>query len=214
MLTSERQQPLLLYGASGHAKVVIDIVEKEASYRIKGIIDDNQDLWGQELLGYPIIGGFRSLESQNDVDILIAIGENSIREHVSERLAAQGFSFARAIHPSASLAGHVTIGEGSVVMAGAVINTDSRIGKHVIVNTCASVDHDCLLEDTVHIAPGAHLCGGCTIGKRTVVGAGATVIPNITIGCHVSIGAGSTVVKDVSDNVMVLGTPARVVKHL
>ena len=199
-----------LFGASGHAKVIIDILERKGDYCIQGLFDDERSLWGQALMGYAILGGKAEMKALQ-ADLFLSIGDNQIRSRLAAEFMQQGVSFATAIHPDASISRDVQIGVGSVVMAGAVINADTHIHEHVIVNTCASVDHDCVLEDAVHIAPGAHLCGGVSVGKGTLIGAGATVVPNINIGCDAIVGAGATVVNDIPDGVMVLGTPAKIV---
>jgi sugar O-acyltransferase (sialic acid O-acetyltransferase NeuD family) len=208
-----QQQPIFIFGASGHAKVVIDIIEREGRYAIKGLFDDNQTLWGQEVFGYKVLGGRDALKREETKYLLVTIGHNTTRYTLSELFAQYGCSFGRAIHPSASISRGVQIGQGTVVMAGVVINADTTIGEQVIINTSASIDHDCWIGDAAHIAPGVCLCGGVTIGERTLVGAGSTVIPNIRIGCDVIVGAGATVVKDVPDNVTVVGTPARIVRR-
>jgi len=213
MTTANPDKRVCLLGAGGHAKVIIDILERMGRYRIHGLFDNNQALWGQSLLGYTIIGGEAAQKEWTSL-LIISIGDNRIRDRLACALRQEHASFAKAIHPGASISRDVRIGDGSVVMAGVVLNADTRIHEHVIVNTSASVDHDCVIQDAVHIAPGAHLCGGVAVGKRSLVGAGATVIPNISIGCDVVIGAGATVVEDVPDRVMVLGTPARIVKRL
>ena len=210
---STQLETIFIFGASGHAKVVIDLVEREGRYAIGGLFDDNQTLWGREVFGYKVLGGIAALADDGSV-LLIAIGNNVIRHKLSIVLRQRGFAFGRAIYPSAAVSRGVTIGQGSVVMAGVVINADTNIGEHVIINTSASVDHDCVVGETAHIAPGVHLCGGVRIGERTLAGAGSTVIPNIRVGCDVVIGAGATVVENVPDHVLVAGTPARIVKRI
>ncbi len=199
-----------LLGASGHAKVIIDILERAGQYRIDGLFDDDQALWGQALLGYRIIGGKAEMQ-QVQAPCIIAIGQNYIRYRLAVEFKNRHTSFITAVHPGAVISRDVHLGEGTVVMAGVVVNAGTIIHEHMIVNTCASVDHDCSIGAASHIAPGAHLCGGVTIGERTLIGAGATVIPNIRIGDDVVIGAGATVVSDIPDGVVALGTPARIV---
>jgi sugar O-acyltransferase (sialic acid O-acetyltransferase NeuD family) len=207
-----QQKPIFIFGASGHAKVVIDIVEQEGRYSIHGLFDDNQALWGKELFGYEILGGIDSLKNEES-DLLVAIGENVTRCNLAIVFKQHGFSFGQAIHPSAAISKGVKIGMGTVVMAGVAINADAEIHEHVIINTGASVDHDCLVREAAHIAPGAHLCGNVIVGERTLVGAGATIIPNIQIGSDVVIGAGATVVRNIPDGVTAIGTPARIMER-
>lgn len=205
----------LLYGAGGHAKVIIDILEKEGRYEIAGIIDDNSKLQGKHLQGYKIIGGFEVLLSSDyqGCKLIIAIGENRVRKGLYERVKVLGYEFASAVHPSAQIAKDVSLGCGTVVMANAAINPGAVIGKQVIINTGATIDHDCVLGDFVHISPGAHLAGNVTVGELTHIGIGASVVPGVKIGRNSIIGAGAVVIDDIPDNVTAVGVPARVIKE-
>jgi sugar O-acyltransferase (sialic acid O-acetyltransferase NeuD family) len=206
---------VIVFGASGHAKVVIDIIEREGRLSIPFLVDDDLSLKGTEVYGYRVAGDrhdLLSLREEYGVDrVIVGIGSNRARLKVASWLTEAGFSLGTAVHPSAQVARGVTIGAGTVVMAGAVINSDTVIGEHVIVNTGATVDHDCRIGNGVHLAPGSILCGTVTVGEGCFVGAGGVIIPNLTLGTNVIVGAGATVVKDVPDGVMVVGTPARVV---
>ena len=207
--TTDRQG-VFVYGASGHAKVVIDALEMQGLYRITGLIDDNANLEGQEIYGYKVLGGKRAMSSRNSSLCLVAIGDNLIRSEVGDWLAANGFIMPEAIiHPSAQLARGTSVGAGSVVMAGSVINSDTQVGSSSIVNTGATIDHDCVIGDCVHISPGATLCGGVSVGDLTLVGAGSTICPNVRIGRNVIVGASATLLNDVADEQTVAGTPAR-----
>lgn len=209
-----QKEPVYIFGASGHAKVIIDIVERERRYVISGLFDDNQSLWGKEIFGYTVLGGQNAID-EHDIRLIVAIGNNRTRFQLGHDFLERGFSFAKAIHPSAQISRGVAIGAGTVLMAGTAVNADSVIGEHVILNTGATVDHDCIIGDAAHIAPGAHLCGAVYVGNRTFVGAGATIIPNLRVGDDVMIAAGATVIRDVPDGVTVMGTPANVVqKHV
>lgn len=213
MTSKNRQndrQDLLVYGASGHAKVVIDTLEKQARYRVACLIDDDASLKGQMVYGYQVFGGKQDIETQPCRLCLVAIGDNRIRSEVANWLASNGFSLAdAAIHPSVQLARGASIDRGSVVMAGAVINSDSHIGSNSIVNSRATVDHDCSIGDAVHLSPGTVICGGVSVGSFSLIGAGATIHPNARIGRNVTVGAGATVLDDIADNLVVAGTPAR-----
>lgn len=207
-----KKKKLLVYGASGHAKVIIDIVEKEGRYKIMGIIDDNPEIIGKKLLSYEIIGGFEKLEENKDSRVIIGIGENTTRKKIYEKVTCSGHGLTRAVHPSVQIGRDVSIGLGSVVMASATINTGSHIGKNVIINTGATVDHDCVIEDFAHISPGVHLAGNVTVGKLSHIGIGASIVQKINIGKNTVVGAGAVVIKNVSDNVIVAGSPAKVIK--
>jgi sugar O-acyltransferase (sialic acid O-acetyltransferase NeuD family) len=207
------KEKIFVFGASGHAKVVIDIIERQGLYEIAFLVDDDPALKGRQVYGYPVLGGKEDLLASDIRLGIVAIGSNRARSAVAAWLRENGFGFVSAIHPSAQLARGVTVGSGSVVMAGAVINSDSTIGYEAIVNTRVSIDHDCTIGDGVHLAPGSTLCGTVTVGEGTFVCAGATIIPNLTIGSNVTVGAGSTVIRDVPDGVTVVGSPAKTVKQ-
>jgi sugar O-acyltransferase (sialic acid O-acetyltransferase NeuD family) len=205
---------IFIIGASGHAKVVIDVLERQGEYEIAFLVDDAPALKGKLVFGYRVIGDMKEMFACRDRPSkgIIAIGNNKIRRRIADQLKLEGLELVSAVHPSASLSRGVGLGEGTVVMAGAVINADTRIGRNVILNTKSSVDHDCLVGDGVHIAPGVTLCGGVCLGDSTFVGAGATVCPGITIGKNVTVGAGATVIGDVPDGETVVGVPARTIK--
>lgn len=206
---------IFVFGASGHAKVVVDVIEQQGLYDIVFLVDDDPTLKGNEFYGYRVIGGKRELLEARDQICggIVAIGSNRARIAVAQWLSDNRFPLVSAIHPFAQLGRGVAVSAGTVIMAGAVINSDTNIGRNVIVNTRASVDHDCVIGDGVHIAPGATLCGTVSVGIGSFVCAGATIIPNLTVGNNVIVGAGSTVIGNIPDNVIVVGSPAKVVKQ-
>lgn len=190
-----------IFGASGHAKVIIEIL-KSHQRTIAGIFDDNPNvkkLWDYEVSLLPVV--------KAEDCFIVAIGNNRIREKVVSRL---GTTFSAAFHASANISPTVQLGEGTVVMAGASINADAKIGSHCIINTNASVDHDCVLGDFVHISPNVALCGNVQVGKGAHIGAGAVVLPGITIGEWAVVGAGAVVTKPVAPETVVAGNPARI----
>jgi len=207
-------ESIFVFGASGHAKVVIDIIEKQGRYKIVFLADDNMNLKGTDVYGYRIIGGKTELLASGIRKGIVAIGSNRARCDVAAWLTDKGFDLVSVIHPSAQIARNVVIGNNTVVMAGVVINSDSRIGNDVVINTRASIDHDCTVGSGVHIAPGAILCGTVTVGDGTFICAGSTIIPNLNVGANVVVGAGSTVIRDVPDKVTVVGTPAKIIKQI
>lgn len=209
----DNKEKIFIFGASGHAKVVIDIVERQGLYDIAFLADDDMCLNGCNVYGYLVIGGKPELLASGVRKGIVAIGSNAARAGVAAWLADNGIDQVSAVHPSAQLARGVEIGAGSVVMAGTVINSDTWIGRNAIINSRVSIDHDCRIADASHIAPGATLCGTVRVGTGSFVCAGATVIPNLTIGNNTVIGAGSTVIGDIPDNVTALGSPARVLKR-
>lgn len=211
MRTSEADK-IFVFGASGHAKVVIDIIERQGAACIAFLVDDDPSLKGKQVYSYEVIGGkddLMRLAGNNVRRGLVAIGQNNARLRVANWLVNNGFTLITAVHPSAQIARGVTLGPGTVVMAGAVINSDAQVGENAIINTRASVDHDCVIDDGVHIAPGTTLCGSVHVGRESFICAGATVAPNITIGERVTVGAGATVIDNVGDGLTVIGVPAR-----
>ena len=194
---------MYLYGASGHAKVIIDILSAN-QVQIDGLFDDNDAI--RDLLGYPV---FKSSDVRGP--LIISIGNNQIRKKISERLHV---SWGMAIHPSAIVSETAGIDEGTVVMQGAIIQSCVQIGKHCIINTGASVDHECQIGDYVHISPHCTLCGNVRIGEGTWIGAGSVIIPGVKVGKWSVVGAGSVVTKDIPDNVLAVGNRCQVIKKL
>lgn len=207
------KEKIFVFGASGHAKVVIDIIERENRYNIVFLVDDDPSLKGTDFYGYRVIGGKKELISARErIDGgIVAIGNNKARANVAAWLIENGFSLVTAIHPGAQIGRGAQIGSGTVIMAGVVINSDARIGSNVIINTRASIDHDCMIGNVAHIAPGSTLCGTVTLGDGTFVCAGATIIPNLVVGKNVIVGAGSTVISDVPEGITVVGSPAKMI---
>jgi sugar O-acyltransferase (sialic acid O-acetyltransferase NeuD family) len=200
---------MYLFGASGHAKVIIDSL-KASGKEVSGLFDDNPEV--KELLEYPVFGSFDE-NRLVDNELIVSVGLNHIRKKIVEKLP-ENIRYGKAIHPSAIISEYASLGVGTVVMQGAVIQSSVSIGKHCIINTTASVDHDCIIDDYVHISPNATLCGAVSVGEGSQVGAGAVVIPGIKIGKWSLVAAGAVVMRDVPDNVLVLGNPARVVKRI
>lgn len=197
---------MILYGASGHGKVILEILESNNDTDIRVWDDaDKPDMWQ-----YPVE---RPLPPGTEMPgkMVISIGVNATRQKVAARFQGS-IEFGTAIHADAYLSKRATVGEGTVVMAGVRVNPDTRIGKHCIINTCASIDHDCVLEDFVHISPNATLSGNVTVGEGTHIGAGAAVIQGIKIGKWCTIGAGSAVIRDIPDYSTAVGCPAKVIK--
>ncbi len=192
-------------GAGGHAKVVIDTM-RAAQIPVAGILEDDNRRHTQPVLGTQIIGDTALLRQQPATPAVIAVGDNSKRRQLAERLPKT--NWITVIHPRTVIAGSVSIGVGTVIFAGAIIQPDTQIGAHTIVNTGATIDHDCRLDDYVHLAPGSHLCGTVTVGEGAIIGAGAVVLPGISIGAGSIIGAGATVIRDVPPLTTVVGIPA------
>ncbi|MCA0981169.1 acetyltransferase [Exiguobacterium aestuarii] len=203
---------VVVFGAGGHAQVLIDILELMGIYKIAGIYDDHPELVGKFIYGYPILGriGASTVIRQG----IIGIGDNDQRASIAKRINEKmpNFEFISAVHPSAIIGKNVTIGPGVAVMAGSVVNPNTRLEAHSVVNTMSSVDHDCHLAPFSSVAPGAHLGGNVRLGERSFIGMGATVIHNIHIGSDTVVGAGATVVSNLPSQVIAFGTPAKVTR--
>lgn len=197
---------LYLYGASGHAKVVIEIAEA-LSEKIGWVLDDNPAI--KTILNYAVRQDIPDELSTERNYLLITIGSNQIRKKIAETYS---FSYKTLIHPSSNISTRVVIEEGSVVMAGVSINSEARVGKHTILNTNCSIDHDCVIENYAHISPNAALAGNVTIGEGTHIGIGASVIQGIKIGKWCTIGAGAVIIKNIPDYATVVGNPGRIIK--
>jgi acetyltransferase EpsM len=201
-----------IIGAGGHAKVILDILEKK---RIDNICFFDDQKTG-DFEGYPIWGKVSDIKTiikqENYMEFIIAIGDNTLREKIANELEPFQIKYKTAIHPSAQIGKNVFIHEGTVVMANAVINSSTIIGKHCIINTSSSVDHDCTIDDFVHISPGVNIAGGVKVGKASHIGTGASVIPQIEIGYDTTIGAGAVVINNIPSNVIAVGCPAKIIK--
>lgn len=195
---------MYLYGASGHAKVIIDILHSRG-INISGLFDDNPAL--TSLNGVKVNGKYAGQEL--DAPLIISIGDNTIRAKIAMELPLE---WGLGIHQSAIISPNVHIGVGSVIMQGAVVQANAMIGEHVIINTRAAIDHDCEIANFAHISPGAVLSGNIKIGEGAHIGAGAVIIPGIKIGKWCKIGAGAVVIRDIPDHCTAVGNPARIIK--
>jgi len=198
---------MLLYGASGHAKVICSALES-SGINIIGIFDDNLNII--KLDNYKVIGLYNAYLFSDD-KIIIAIGNNSIRKKVACTIKHE---FGNAIHSKSIVDNLTNIGAGTVILHNALIQRGTVIGKHCIINSSSSIDHDCKIDDFVHISPGSTLCGNVEIGEGTQIGAGSTVIQNLKIGKWCTIGAGSVVINNVPDYSVVVGVPGKIIKNI
>jgi len=205
--------PVIIMGGGGHAKVLIEAL-RASGVTILGITDADPAKHNTLIMGIPVLGDDAAVAHHRPENIHLVNGMGSVnvpqaRTALFERFKGQGYTFITVVHPSAVIASDVSLGEGSQIMAGAVIQPGSTIGMNTIVNTKASVDHDCIIGNHVHISPGVTLSGDVRIGDGVHLGAGATVIQGIAIGRNSLIGAGSVVVTAVPENTVFVGVPAR-----
>ena len=205
------REGIAIYGAGGHARVVLDILHRQGRV-VTAIVDDRRDV--QESMAGIAVTKFsseNSLPSAQELLWIVAVGDSVIRAHLVERLEALGFSFATAIDHSAQIGSAVSIQEGSVVMPNAVINSGSVIGRHVIINTASSVDHDCAIGDFCHVSPGCTLCGEVTVEHSVLLGVGVKVGPGVSIGAGSVVGAGAVLLESIPAGVKAWGVPARII---
>ncbi|MBX2803287.1 MAG: acetyltransferase [Myxococcales bacterium] len=205
--------PLLVYGASGHGKVVAETA-RAAGFSPIVFADDSDGKRGTRLCGAEVaaIGRDEALRwlATHDGRVVVAIGHNQVRARVLAELMEAGARPATVVHPSAVIAPTAVIGSGTVVFAGVVVQPDAEVGANVILNTACSVDHDGRIGDHAHLSPGVHLGGTVTVGAGTHLGVGCSVIQGITVGHDSTVGAGSVVVRDLPDGIVAYGVPARV----
>ncbi len=211
------KKKIVLIGGGGHCKVVISILKKLDNFKILGIVDNYK---AESLIsGIKIIGTDNDLRNIYNSGIhyaLITIGstkDNTKRYTLFNMAKEIGYKFPVIISPEAIIDESVRIDEGTVIMPGNIINIDSSIGKNCIVNTGAIIGHNCKIGDHCHIAPGTHISGSVVINELSFIGIGATIIQGVKIGKNVTIGAGSVVIKNVPDNVIIVGNPAKIVEN-
>lgn len=211
------EKDLILLGAGGHAKVVVDCVRSGAAqWNIVGFLDKGVDAGGWE--GLPILGDDDCLDALRRDGLsaaLVSVGMINgaqLRSRLFERLKDSGFRLPTICHSSAIVSTTAVIGEGTVVAAGVIINADAVIGANCIINSGCIVEHDCRIGDHVHIAPGAAVSGGVTIGEGCLIGIGATVLQGVVIGAGSLIGAGAVVLGDVPVGHVAVGVPAKIIK--
>jgi acetyltransferase-like isoleucine patch superfamily enzyme len=189
----------LIVGAGAQGRVIADILRARGGHDAIAFIDENESLWGAEVNGIPVLGGLAEVLRGNvqDLAMIVALGNPMVRLRVAKRIEEGGVALLNAIHPSA-----------------VVMPSNARIGNHVIVNTGAVVEHDCVVADLAAIGPGAHLGGRVTLGRAAFVSTGAIVVSRRSIGAESVVGAGAVVTRDLPERVLALGVPARIVEHL
>jgi UDP-perosamine 4-acetyltransferase len=203
---------VVVVGAGGHAKVVLETLWAMNAFEVVGLTDPSTAVL--EVLGAPVLGGdelLPGLFAQGVTSAVVAIGSNRRRQQIGQSLLALGFSLPVVVHPTALISPSATINQGAVVLARAVVGTLASIGELAIINTGAIVEHDNQIGQSAHIGPGVALAGGVQVGDRALVGIGSAVRPDISIGDDSIVGAGSAVVANVPLGVTVAGVPARII---
>lgn len=207
---------VLILGAGGHGRVVLDILLQARHYDVAGFLDNNRDIHGRRVDGIPVHGGIDGLEALraelNIASVIIAIGDNGTRRGLARQVEQTGLQLINAIHPSATLAHNATIGRNVVIAAGVVVCANCQIGDSVILNTGCIIDHQTMIGEGSHICPGVRIAGRVKVEPGVFVGIGATVIPKVTLGCEAIVGAGAVVLEDVLPMATVVGVPAEPIK--
>lgn len=207
---------IIILGAGGHGRVVLDILQQAREHVVKGFLDSNPQLWGRRVDGALVLGGpdlLPELAAQGVEGVVVAIGDNGIRRQMADLVDTSGLELVNAIHPSANLARTVTVGCNVVIAAGALVCAHCQIGDSVILNTGCIVDHESMVGTAAHICPGVKIAGHVSVESGAFVGIGATVVQNLRIGYDAVIGAGSVVIEDVEPMTTVVGVPARTIKN-
>ena len=207
MYKNFNKERVAIIGAGGHAKVVASTLLAQG-HQVIGFYDDNSETWGSSILGIPIIGPVSDLTSDRCDGAIVGVGDNKVRKNLVRRM---DLNWITAIHPFSWVHPDVLIGVGTVICAGSIVQPGARIGAHVILNTKASVDHDCAVGDYVHISV-AHLAGGATAEEGAFLALGSTVLPGLHVGAWALLGAGSVATKDIPPGSIAVGNPARVIK--
>lgn len=195
-----------LFGASGHAKVILDVLFSN-DIKVVSILDDNPKVI--ELSKIPVLDT-KQFKFEDNQEFIISIGDNYIRKKIVESNKLKYFF---TVHSAATVSKFAVIEEGTVIMPQAVINSEAKIGKHCIINSRSVVEHDCVLGDFVHISPNAALAGNVSVGEGAHVGIGAVIIQGITIGKWATIGAGAVIIENIPDYAVVVGNPGKIIKY-
>jgi sugar O-acyltransferase (sialic acid O-acetyltransferase NeuD family) len=206
---------IVILGAGGHGRVVLDILLQAKGCKPVGFLDSNKSLHGRRIDGLPVLGDIASLSDLRTRGIqgaIVAIGDNGVRRAMSELVEQSGLELHSAIHPSAQLATNASLGKGVVIAAGALVCAHCQIGDYAILNTGCIVDHESMIGTSVHVCPGVRLAGHVIVESGAFIGIGATVVQNVRIGFEAVIGAGAVVIADVDPMTTVVGVPARAVK--
>ena len=208
-----KTRQVFVYGAGGHGKVVADILICNGETEFVGFVDDRDELVGTTVMGFPVVGNGEWLREEapnSRFAIAIGTGESRVQQLLAARCSRWGIEILTLVHPAATVSRAARLGPGTVVMAGAIINPEATVGAGVIVNSAAVVEHDVEIGDYAHVAPNAAMGGGSRLGAFSHLGLGAAVIQSIRIGSHTIVGAGAVVVKNLPDDVVAMGVPARI----
>jgi sugar O-acyltransferase (sialic acid O-acetyltransferase NeuD family) len=208
------EKEIIIIGCGGQGKVILDILQSQ-NKKVLGFIDDDISKHNSKINDVPVLGNMNYLLDKKIItDVAIAIGDNNKRAKIFNLLKDNDFNIIQVIHPRSIISRNANLGEGVVIMPGAVINTNVLIEDNVIINTNSSVDHDCIIKKHSQVQPGAKITGNVTVEEFATIGSGATILPNLKIGKNSFVGAGAVVTKDVLTNILVVGVPAKKIKEI
>lgn len=204
-----------IIGAGGQARIVYEILSYDRNLEIVAFVDNVVHGHDEHIMGIPVLGNHSvvpKLMKEGVKGVIIGVGDNDIRAALFEKFTSMGLELINAIHPTAVIAPSAKLGKGVTITMGVCISTAARIGNNTIINTGATIDHENNVEDHAHIGPGCSIAGRVTIKHGAFIGIGSVVKEYITIGERTIVGAGSVVLADLPDNVVAVGTPAKVIK--
>jgi len=212
-----RRTKVFIYGAGGHGKVLADMLLAGRVAGFAGFVDDDERSKGKAILGFPVLGNSAWLREQAavaEVEVVLGIGDNEKRRAIAERCRGWGAVLRTTLHPTAVVAPTAKLGAGTVVMAHATINPEAELGDGAIVNTAAVVEHDVKAGSYVHLSPNSTMGGAASIGELSMLGTGAIILPGVSVGARSVVGAGAVVTEALPDNVVAVGIPARITRHI
>ena len=206
---------IVIVGAGGHGKVVLEAIRAAGEHRVVGFVDANPALAGSTVMGVTVLGpiaGLARLRGRGVGGAVVAIGDNRVRRACADEVDAAGLDLVSAAHPAATVSPSASVGRGVLLAAGSVVAAEATVGDGAVVNTASVVEHECAIGDFAHVAPGAVLGGRVTVGSGAMVGLGSRVLPCLTVGDGATVGAGAVVIADVLPGVTVVGVPARPIR--
>jgi UDP-N-acetylbacillosamine N-acetyltransferase len=209
--------PIVVWGASWHARVVAEIIVQDPRFSLLGFLDDVSQASETAVLGgWPVLGGrerFARLSEEGVRTVALGFGNDAARLALAESLLGEGLSLPYLVHPAASVSASATLGAGTVVAAGAIVGPGASLGRACIVNTGAIVEHDCRIDDGAHVGPGACMGGLVAVGRCAWIGVGASVRDRVRIAPRALVGTGAAVVSDIPEAMVAIGVPARAIRH-
>ena len=207
---------VVVIGAGGHSKIVIDLLLEDPEVNIAGLLDDSPDSRNSKVMGFSVLGTVGEIQQlfPTTTKFIISIGNNKTRCTIAKKLKELGYEPTNAISKNAIISRHAFLGKGLIINPGVVIHPEATIEDHVVIGMNATISHDSVVKAGAHLSPGVHITGNVTVGERADLGAGVAVIPQRTIGRDTIVGAGAVVTKDLPEGIVAVGAPAREIKRI